>query len=353
MRIFTPGKAAAAILSTLILLSGPSTAADTAGKAQPRQQAPIETDPAKIIVARVNGVDITMMNLNIAVGNMLPLMSFHASVPEEKYKSMQVQALEKIISDELIYRIAKDAKEDGVEPKEIDERLKDVKKNLPKGETLDKVLKKSNMTVEDLKDDIRQTIVVARYSDKKILEFKKGASSAVTEAFMKDYYQKNKGKFKEPEQFHLRSLLIKADPSGGQRVWNEALKKAQDIAKRARGGEDFSELAKKNSQDPFRDKGGDMGWTHRGSLFEEIDDAAGKLKVGEVSDPVMTIYGYHVLKLEGKKPSVQRRFDEINKEKLKKELEDKEFRRLWEGWLKSLKDKANIEYLTEIRPKKQ
>lgn len=353
MKIFSAAKIMPALVAGLVFLTTPAPlkAAEPAAKAG--QAAPPVTDPAKTVVARVNGKDITMMNINIAVGNMLPSMAFHASVPEEKYKAMEKQALDKIINDELIYKAAKEAKEDKVESKEIDSAVKDLKKNLPKGETLDKVLKRSSMTMEDLKDDIRQTIVVKRYTGKNIGELRKVASSAVTEAYMKDYYSKNMRKFKEPEQYHLRTMLIKADPSGGQRVWNEALTKAQDLAKKARAGEDFAGLAKNNSQDPFKDRGGDMGWTHKGSLFEEIDDAAGKLKVGQVSDPIMTIYGYHVIKLEGKKPSVQRKFGEINREKLKKELEDKEFRRLWDGWVKSLKDKATIEYLSEIRPGKK
>jgi len=145
------------------------------------------------------------------------------------------------------------------------------------------------------------------------------------------------------------ALCGDAETARGARVWNEAKKKAMDVIEKARKGEDFAELAKKHSEDPLAKSGGDMGWAHKGSLFDEIDMASAKLKEGEISEPVMTIYGYHVVKLEGRKPSVQLKFSEINQEKLKSELLNKEFRRSKQEWIASLRSKARIEYLGDIK----
>lgn len=309
------------------------------------QQPAPQQNPRAEIVAKVNGKNITVEDLDTAVNNMLPIVTYHQAVSSERLKGIQKKALDNLINSELIYKYAKDNKLDKVDKKEIDQQVKDLKIRLPKGDSLDKVLKRSNMTMEDLREDFKKDIVVVRVSKAKTEEFKKKAESAVDEAFMRDYYKKNLEKFKEPEQIHLRSILVKADPSGGQRVWNESKKKAEEIAKLARGGKDFGKLAEERSEDPFAKKGGDMGWAHKGSLFPEIEEAAAKLKVGEISDPVMTIYGYHVIRVEGRKPSVQKKFEELNLKNLENELEQKEHKNLWNSWLDGLKKASKVEYV--------
>lgn len=313
-----------------------------------QQMAAVSQNPRAEVVARVNGKDITREDLDTAVNNMLPLVTYHNSVSPERLKSIQKKALENIINGELIYKYAKENKLDNVDKKELDQQVKDLKKRLPKGDSLEKVLKRSNMTLDELKEDFKKDIVVVRVSKSKSEELKKKAETTVDEAFMRDYYKKNLDKFKEPEQIHLRSILVKADPSGGQRVWNESRKKAEEIAKLVKGGKDFGKVAQERSEDPFATKGGDMGWAHKGSLFPEIEAAAAKLKPGEISEPVMTIYGYHVVKLEGRKPSVQKKFEELNQPKLEGELEQKEHKKLWSSWLDGLKKGSKVEYVQKI-----
>ncbi len=297
------------------------------------------------IVARVNGKDITKEDLEIAINNLMPIVSYHSSVSEKRLKQIRAQALEKIVTNELIFKYAVENKMDDVKAKEVDARIAEIKKNLPKGDKLEAVLKRSNMTMDELKLDMKMGILVGRVSQKKIEEFKKKAENTVNEAFMKNYYDKNLAKFKEPEQIHLKSILIKADPSGGQKAWNASLKKAQDILKQIRAGEDFAKIAGLHSEDPNAKNGGDMGWAHKGSLFDEIDAAAEKMKPGEVSEPVSTIYGYHIIKLVDRKVSTQKKFEDLNKEKLEKELEAKEQKMLWNSWITEMKSVAKIEYL--------
>ncbi|MBI5238353.1 MAG: peptidylprolyl isomerase [Deltaproteobacteria bacterium] len=303
-------------------------------------------DPGKEVILRVNGRGFTRENLDIAVNNLMPMTSFHGSISNERLHALRKTAVEGMVNDELVYRAAKEEKMDAGKM-DINAEIESLKKNLPKGQTLEKVLKNSKMTMAELREHFRRKLAIKAMSKKKADEFRKTAEETVTEAYMEDYYKKNLDKFKEPEQYHLRSILIKADPAGGQRIWNEAHKKAMDIAKKARGGEDFAKLAIQYSQDANASNGGDMGWAHKGSFLEEIDAAASNMKAGGVSDPVMTLYGYHVLKLEAKKPPVQRKFSELNKENLRKELTEKERKRLDNAWMDGLRTSANIEYLSE------
>ena len=341
MMSFSKRTVIASLFAAFLFPALPSVAAN-------QQPAAVQQKPGAEIVVKVNGKKITQEDLDTATNNLMPLVTYHNAVSEERLKGIQKKALEKIINGELIYKYAKDNKIDNVDKKEIDKQVKDLKKRLPKGDTLDKVLKRSNLTLADLRDEFKKDLVVVRVSKAKTEEFKKKAAETVNEAFMRDYYKKNLEKFKEPEQIHLRSILVKADPSGGQKVWNETKKKAEEIVKLAREGKDFAKLAEERSEDPFAKKGGDMGWAHKGSLFQEIEDASAKLKTGEISDPVMTIYGYHVVKIEGRKPPVQKKFEELNLKNLETELEQKEHKQLWNSWLDGLKKASKIEYLKKF-----
>lgn len=298
-------------------------------------------------VAKVNGVTITKGQLEGTMNKLLPFMTYHSSVSDERYIKIQKKALNTLIETELIYDFAKKNKLDKVDKKELDKALSDVKKNVPKGDSFEKVLKRSNMTVNDLREMLKKERVVTKISAEKRDEFEKKAFEAVTEEFMRDYYNKNKEKFMEPEKLHLRSILVKADPGGGAVVWNESKRKAEEILKQAKSGKDFAKLAEEFSEDPYAKTGGDMGWAHVGSIFEEIEEAVETAEVGKMVGPVMTIHGYHLIKVEGRKPPVQKKFEELDIEKLNFDLRQKEHRKYWSDWMKGMRDAAKIEYVLE------
>lgn len=77
--------------------------------------------------------------------------------------------------------------------------------------------------------------------------------------------------------------------------------KAEEVLQRARGGEDFAKLAGEFGTDGTKDKGGDLGWFGPGQMHPDFEKATYALKPGEISDLVKTPYGYHIIKLEGRK----------------------------------------------------
>lgn len=299
-------------------------------------------------VASVDGKVITEEDLRIAVNNVMPMRSFHTTVSDDRFRVIRKQSLDRLINDRLIYNQALAKNEAKITDKEFNENLEALKKRLRPDDTLEKALKRSNMTMDELREDMSFGIVVNKQRlaiDKRL---KKKAKDLVNEKYMKAYYSENLAKFKVPAELHLRGILLRVDPSASQRVWNEAKKKIKEISREAKGGADFAGLAKKYSQSNDASLGGDMGWAHEGSLLPDIEGAVSRLKVGEISGAVMSIYGVHLFKLEGKRPSKQLKFTELDTKKLKSELVEKEYKLLRDEWVKGLHKGAKIKYIKKI-----
>lgn len=287
-------------------------------------------------VAVVNGVNLMESQLQRVIEELLPRTFFHQSVTPEKRAELRKKALEELIRRELYYQEAKRLNIKA-EKKEIKEGLETIKKRFrSKGQYKD-ALKQAGITEEDLKKDIERNILIRKFYQQEVLD-----KAKVTEEYLKEYYEKHREDFKRPEAVHIRHILIKVEPSASIEEKREKKKLAEDLLKRARAGEDFGELAYNYSADDWRVKGGDLGLIHRGRLLPELEEAAFKLKPGEISELIETIYGYHIIKLEEKVPPTQLSFEEI-KDKIRKEIEEKRKKELEENLLKGLKERAMIE----------
>ncbi len=143
----------------------------------------------------------------------------------------------------------------------------------------------------------------------------------VTDKEVKDYYEKHKSEFVQPEQVRARHILVKVPPKADKKQWAEAKKKAEMIRAKALKGEDFAKLAQEYSDDPgSKGRGGDLGYFQKGRMVPEFEQAAFALKTGQVSQPVKTTFGYHIIKVEGKKPSKQESFKDVQ-QKIRQKLE--------------------------------
>ncbi len=124
------------------------------------------------------------------------------------------------------------------------------------------------------------------------------------------------------------------DPEAEKKAEEEALKKAQEIKARLDAGEDFAELAKEYSDDPgSREQGGDLGWFGRGQMVEEFEEVAFSLEPGQISDPVKSPFGYHIIQVLEKDPEHPRDQTAIDSDK----------RQCFQDWLAQIRSEAQIE----------
>jgi parvulin-like peptidyl-prolyl isomerase len=140
-----------------------------------------------------------------------------------------------------------------------------------------------------------------------------------------------------------RHILIRVDKSASEETKKKAREKAEDLLKRIRAGEDFAKLAGEFSEDPVTaEKGGDVGFFPKGRMVPEFEKVCFGLKPGEVSDVFETSYGFHIAKVEEKKPSATLPFDEVKGKVKTKLLDDFRKTRVSDFIEKALKD-AGVE----------
>jgi peptidyl-prolyl cis-trans isomerase D len=152
----------------------------------------------------------------------------------------------------------------------------------------------------------------------------------VEEEEIKVFYAADQTRFYEPEQIRARHILLKADSAAEPEKAQAARAQANALLEQINGGADFAELAKKYSQDEATAAtGGDLGFFGRGVMVGPFDDAAFALQPGETSDVVETRFGFHIIRLEEKKPARLQPFDDVRAEivrELQQEMAEREVR---------------------------
>ncbi|MDL1988813.1 MAG: SurA N-terminal domain-containing protein, partial [Deltaproteobacteria bacterium] len=135
----------------------------------------------------------------------------------------------------------------------------------------------------------------------RFLRFDPDAYSSVvkiTNEEIHDYYENNIEKFKTEKTIEARHILIKLDQSSNPETVEKKRKAALDIFKLAREGIDFAELAKQYSECPSKNKGGYLGEFKKNAMVKPFAEKAFQMKAGEISEPVRTQYGWHIIRVE-------------------------------------------------------
>ena len=196
--------------------------------------------------------------------------------------------------------------------------------------------KKENIEKEkDFEDrliEIREQLLIESLLKKKVT-----MNINTTEDELKKYYEANKDKFKKSLEIETRQIVVRTD------------KEAKEIKARLDKGEDFAELARTYSIDPnAKTTGGAIGYHGKGSLLPEYEAVAFKLtKAGQISQPVKTQLGYHIIQLTGVKEAGYTPFEEV-KEFIKQRIVQERQNEVLEKYVTELKKGAKITVSEEL-----
>ncbi len=294
-----------------------SATASPAGRNQPTASAPKPTPSVNRKlgyttvnpVARVDGVAIGADDFNRAIDEARASyeeqgggsLNWEASENKELLKNIQIESLEGLINYQVVATAA--AKENvTASPDEVAARLDDFKKQIGSQDNYQNWLARRFITEEDYKKRLTQVVIFDEMSDRHSATDDKG------------------------EQVHVRHILVKTEAE------------ARTLFQRVQQGADFASLAKQFSLDTASaTNGGDLNWVFRGQTDTAFENAAFALLPNQVSGPVKTDKGYHLIQLLAKEVRPLP-FDLVQQRR-----ED-----AFSNYIKSLRDKAKIEKLLSL-----
>lgn len=204
----------------------------------------------------------------------------------------------------------------------------------------EEILKARGSSLAQFKRELREA--VATYLQTEKLRDHVVGTLRPSDAELSAYLEKHREKYDEPEQIRARHILIRVAEGASEAEVAKAKHQIEQIRQELEAGADFAELAKKYSQDPgSAQNGGDLGFFGRGQMVPEFEESAFALAVGAISEPVRTIFGFHLIKVEEKKPVRQPALAEIRDRVLQDYIEDEREAR-FEAWYRDVKQQAQI-----------
>jgi peptidyl-prolyl cis-trans isomerase SurA len=283
------------------------------------------------IVAVINDSVITLSELNAATAAAMEKFSVDEKKDPSRVQELKVKMLDSLIEQKLIKQASDKAGID-ISEREIDNAIEDVKRqNNLNQESLLLALAQSGLTMREYRDQLKEQIRQVKFINK---EFRSKISIQPEE--IEDYYKTNIDEFFGPVSYRLNLIQV---PSDGTEAEKQKLK---EIEEGIAGGETFANLASHYSEGPAASLGGDMGYMKEGEMDRMIEAAAKKLKINEISPPIVTRDGTYFIQVTDIKKSVPRPLADVRDaihDKLFKKVMDERF----DFWLKEVKRFAHIE----------
>lgn len=297
------------------------------------------------IVAKVNSDIITLSAVNERA-NLIKARLNELPVEERlSDRDMLQKSLDSIINERLQVQEAKKLEMD-VDSEKVLQAINEIKeRNNLRDEDIDRMLKADGLTFDQYKSRIKDQILVS-----KVRSLQLRNRVRIGEKDIKKYYHDNPKEFWTLPKVHARHILFIIDDKIPPELAQKKREKAQQLLRRIRRGADFIELAKENSEDVSASSGGDLGVLERGMMVKEFEDAAFKLKAGEVSDIVKSRYGLHIIKVDSVEIGKPQPYDEV-KDLIERKLASQEEKKYFETWMRELREAAFIEITLFEDPK--
>ena len=284
------------------------------------------------IVARVGDEVILLSELEERVS---PLMErLPKSLSPEERKKREEELRRRVLKDmveEKLFLVEAKKKSYKVEEADIEGEIEKIKKNFSSEEEFFKVLKEQGKNISQLKEDIREQLLIRYVIQREIL-----SQTRVSEEEIKDFYEKYKNDLAPPPEVNISQILIKS--SSGE----DKEEKIKEIAEKLKNGEDFYILARQYSEGPLAKEGGKVGFIRENQLLPEVRLQLKTLKVGEISPPIKCKDGYRFIKLEGIKESRIPPLQEV-RSKIERILFRKKSQDALEKWIEEARKRFEVE----------
>jgi len=302
-------------------------------------QAPSATvNPA---VLKVNDDLVYASDISLVMQNIAGQMGGRDKVQDQQ--QLVQMATQRVVEQKLL---SQEALRVGIQPNDlrIAEMAQTIVKQAGGREALDASLAKMGSNYEQVIEMIREMDLV-----RSLIEQKISPSIQVSDEEVASFYAENQEMFKNEAQVHARHIITAADENADAATVAKASAKAEKARERAVAGEDFAELAREVSEGPSAPTGGDLGFFTREQMVPAFADAAFALEPGQISGVVRSPFGFHVIKVEEKRPAGTLPLDEVSND-LQSMLVQQRTGEEVGKMVEALADKATITPLIEQPP---
>lgn len=284
-----PPRHAAAVLGGLVLcLAVPAAAGAAPSK-----------DPA--VVARVNGKPILRRDFDLAV--QLQFRGRAPGVGLGELRAARERILEALIDGELLYQ---KAARNGREPAaaEVAAEMKRLRDGFGSEEEFAATLRDNGVPEAEFREQVRRSLVVDRFVEREVV-----GPVEVPDSELRQYYDQNPRDMLRPERVRFSQILARApaDEPGGRAA---ARRKIEAILKELRAGREFADLARRHSDGPGKERGGEAGFLVRGTGLPALERVLFSLQPGQTSDIVETRLGFHLVRVLERQPEGPIPFEE-------------------------------------------
>ncbi len=222
------------------------------------------------------------------------------SLPSDQEAQLRSQILEQLVADQLL---AVHADKSGIEipggavEDELEKSLAESRRAAGGDEAFEKELEKAGLTLQQLRTQWKEKIR-SGYLVERLLRSEVFRDITVTDTEARQYYREHRSELdKRPATMKLAQIVVM--PGVADAASNTSLERVRAVETEIRAGKDFAEAAEEHSEDPSAKYGGSLGFIKLGDLGSPpFEEAARKLIVGDVSPPVLTRFGWHLIKLE-------------------------------------------------------
>ena len=298
-------------------------------------------------VATVNGEPLPAEAFNEeiskieATGQLPPHMV--AQLDDARRDQIKERVVEGMIVRQLIEQKI-EASDFDITDAEIDEKIEQMKAELAFANemmpgrfgSLEQMMAQMGMDAKNLRASVAQSIALER-----LVRANHDYEDA-TPAEAREFYEANKDRFQQPEQVRASHILLKVEAPEGDPAWAEAKKKIEQLHTEASAeGADFAALAREHSDDSSASEGGDLGFFPRGVMVPDFEQAAFSLKDGQLSEPVKSRFGWHLILRTDHRPSGPIPFARVE-DQLVRQLTSARFQESLRAYLQELREQAEV-----------
>lgn len=298
----------------------------------------------------LDGIAAIVNNSIITISEVREVMALEAAELDKRYYGNELEmrrremfrnALQPLIDVEIQLERAK-ALQVTVNEAEVDRQIEQLKEaNQLTDAQLEEILRSRGLTVEAHREQINRSLLITR-----VVNFEVQSRLIITEEELLEAYEQQQDRFSIAGELTVSHIVFLASEQATAEEDAQARQKAESVLQELRAGGDFAQLARQLSEGPSAENNGLLGTFRVGELVPGLEAAVASLQPDEISEPVQTQIGWHIVRLESSQAGGYQPLDVV-REELTIELKRAKFERNYKEWIENLRQQSYIKILYE------